>query len=61
MSRRRPTTVSLPRLTRSAVAYGAALALHDAAELAARLYRFNSLPASPAWRRRVPHERAAAR
>lgn len=61
MARRPRTTVSLLHLTRRAVAYGVALELDDAAELAARLYRYNSLPATAAWRRRVPHERAAAR
>lgn len=48
-------------LTRRAAEYGAALPLDDVRRLAARLYRYNSLPASPAWRRRVPDERAAER
>ena len=48
------------QLSRRAIEYAAALGLEDPAALAERLYRYNSLPASPAWRRRVPDERAAA-
>ncbi len=51
----------LARLSRRAVEYVAALRLGDTAELAARLYRYNSLPASPELRRRATDDRAAAR
>lgn len=61
MSSRAVNAAGLSRLSRRAVEYAAALALDDVAELAGRLYRYNSLPVSPAWRRRVPDERAAIR
>jgi hypothetical protein len=54
-------THPLALLTRRALEYGAALGLADPRELADRLYRYNSLPLTASWRRRVPDERAAAR
>ena len=54
-------THPLALLSRRAVEYGAALGLADPRALADRLYRYNSLPLTAAWRRRVPDERAAAR
>jgi hypothetical protein len=61
MSSRTENAAGRSTLSRRAVEYAAALALDDVAELAGRLYRYNSLPDSPAWRRRVPDERAAIR
>ena len=54
-------THPLTLLSQRAIEYGAALAVTDPLDLAGRLYRYNSLPLTPAWRRRVPDERAAAR
>jgi hypothetical protein len=42
------------RLSMEAIEYGQALAIESSAELSARLYTYNTLPASPAWRVRVP-------
>lgn len=56
-----PRSGPLQRISLAAVTYAAALDLHDPSLLAARLYRYNALPLSPAWRRRLPDEKAAAR
>ena len=50
----------LARLSLAALEYGAALALDDPIALSWRLYRYNTLPQSPEWRRRLPDRRAVA-
>ena len=49
------------RLSRAAVEYAADVAWLPPASLSGRLYRYNARPASPAWRRRLPDERAVRR
>lgn len=44
----------IARLSLEAIEYGQALAITSSAELSARLYAYNTLPASPAWRRLAP-------
>jgi hypothetical protein len=51
---------SLARLSLDALEYGASLELDDPIALSWRLYRFNTLPISPEWRRRLPDRRAVA-
>lgn len=53
-------TSRLARLSASALRYGHLLGFSDASALAARLYRFNTLPASPRARRRWPNASAVA-
>lgn len=48
----------IAELSRDALQYGQSLHLRDAVALSARLYRYNTLPASPRWRRRFPTGRA---
>lgn len=50
----------LAALSQAAVAYGASLALTEPIILSRRLYRYNTLPVSPAWRRRFPSDAAVA-
>jgi hypothetical protein len=50
----------LARLSLEAVRYGQGLDLADGAQLSARLYFYNRLPASPAWKRRLPSADALA-
>jgi hypothetical protein len=50
----------LARLSREAVRYGQGLDLADATQLSTRLYAYNRLPASPAWKRRIPSPDALA-
>jgi hypothetical protein len=50
----------LARLSLEAVRYGQGLDLRDSTQLSARLYYYNRLPASPAWRRRLPSPDALA-
>lgn len=52
---------STARLSVDAVRYGQALALSDAAVLAARMYFYNREPLTPAWRRRLPSAVAVRR
>ena len=51
----------LGRLSLHALEYAAALGVHRPRTLAERLYRYNTLPASPQWRRRLPDAAAVAR
>jgi hypothetical protein len=51
----------LTELSHAALRYGQALQLDDSAQLSARLYCYNRLPASPRWRRRFPDADAVAR
>ncbi len=53
-------TGPLARLSLDALEYGASLALDDPIALSWRLYRFNTQPISPEWRRRLPDRRAVA-
>lgn len=53
-------TGALARLSLDALEYGASLALDDPIALSWRLYRYNTLPESPEWRRRLPDRRAVA-
>jgi hypothetical protein len=53
-------TGSLAQLSLAALEYGASLALDDPIALSWRIYRYNTLPESPAWRRRLPDRRAVA-
>ena len=55
-----PGASPLERLSLQAVEYAASLDLDDAATLGSRLYRFNTLPASPSARRRWPDADAVA-
>jgi hypothetical protein len=50
----------LARLALEAVRYGQGLDLEDSTQLSARLYFYNRLPASPAWKRRLPSADALA-
>lgn len=50
----------LARLSLDALEYGASLELDDPIALSWRLYRFNTLPLTPEWRRRLPGRRAVA-
>jgi hypothetical protein len=50
----------LARLSLDAVRYGQGLDLPDSTQLSARLYFYNRLPASPAWKRRLPSAEALA-
>jgi hypothetical protein len=52
---------ALGRLSLQGLQYAAALGSSRPRLLAERLYRYNSRPASPAWRRRIPDQGAAAR
>jgi len=52
---------ALGRLSLQALQYAAALGTSRPRLLAERLYRYNSQPASPAWRRRIPDRAAAER
>lgn len=52
---------SLAALSRRALEYATALDIADAAVLSARLYLYNRLPASPAWRRLLPDQDAVER
>lgn len=49
---------ALARLSSEALLYAQTLSGLDAPTLSARLYRYNSLPASPTWRRRYPSPEA---
>jgi hypothetical protein len=51
---------ALARLSLEAVRYGQGLDLADSTQLSARLYFYNRLPASPAWKRRLPSADALA-
>ncbi|CAG0936696.1 hypothetical protein TFLX_05579 [Thermoflexales bacterium] len=42
------------RLSLDAIEYGQALAIESSAELSARLYTYNMIPASPAWHKLIP-------
>ncbi|MEP6573237.1 MAG: hypothetical protein ABJD11_11105, partial [Gemmatimonadota bacterium] len=53
-SREIPSHGPIARLSLEGIEYAAALRLRDAATIADRLYRWNTLPDTPAWRRRVP-------
>jgi hypothetical protein len=44
----------LSALSHRAIEYADALEIYDAAVLAARLYSYNRVPNSPAWKRRLP-------
>ncbi len=44
----------LGALSRRAIEYADALEIYDADVLAARLYSYNRIPITPAWRRRLP-------
>ena len=48
------------RLSRAALRHAQALEIDDPLVLSARLYHFNRHPASPVWRRRLPHAEAVA-
>jgi hypothetical protein len=48
-----PSTTAL-RLSREAVRYAQDLRIDDPLSLSARMYFFNRVPLSPAWRRRLP-------
>jgi hypothetical protein len=52
---------SLAALSRRALEYAEALEITDAAALAARLYMYNRMPASPGWRRLLPDQAAVER
>jgi hypothetical protein len=52
---------SLAALSRRALEYAAALEITDAAVLSARLYMYNRLPASRAWRQLLPDQAAVER
>jgi hypothetical protein len=54
------STGALARLSRDALDYGASLRLDDPIALSWRLYRYNTLPESPEWRRLLPDPRAVA-
>jgi hypothetical protein len=51
---------ALARLSLEAVRYGQGLDLPDSTQLSSRLYCYNRLPASPAWKRRFPSAEALA-
>jgi hypothetical protein len=51
---------ALARLSLDALDYGASLRLDDPIALSWRLYRYNTLPDSPEWRRRLPDRQAVA-
>jgi hypothetical protein len=53
-------TGALARLSLAALEYGASLRLDDPIALSWRLYRYNTLPESPEWRRLLPDRRAVA-
>jgi hypothetical protein len=53
-------TGALAQLSHDALEYGASLALADPIALSWRLYRYNTLPESPEWRRLLPDPRAIA-
>ena len=50
----------IARLSREALRYAQDLEIGEAVRLSARLYFYNRLPASPAWRRRLPSAAAVA-
>ncbi len=50
----RPPEGFLCALSRRAIEYADALEIYDAEVLAARLYSYNRVPSSPAWKRRLP-------
>lgn len=43
----------IARLSNEALKYGQAIAVESSAELSARLYTYNTIPAGPAWRKRL--------
>ncbi len=51
----------IARLSLEALHYAAALGIQKPRVLAERLYRYNSVPASPQWRRRLPDTDAVQR
>jgi len=52
---------TVARLSIEALQYAQALQINDIPKLSARMYFYNRLPASPAWRRRLPTPEAVAR
>lgn len=55
-----PGAGPLAGLSVAALEYGGALQLDDPIALSWRLYRYNTQPQSPEWRRRLPDRRAVA-
>jgi hypothetical protein len=53
-------TGPLARLSLEALEYGGSLELDDPIALSWRLYRYNTLPLTPEWRRRLPGREAVA-
>jgi len=54
------TAGAIPRLTQAALEYGQALDLDDAGKISARLYFYNRVPLSAAWKHRFPGQDAVA-
>ena len=51
----------IAEMSRAALRYAQALPIEDAARLSGRLYSYNRIPLSPAWRRKYPDADAVAR
>lgn len=60
-ARAQPSASRVQQLSLDALRYGAALPLRDPRRLALRLYRYNTRPASPEWRERIPKPDAVTR